>query len=349
MPATMKDVARIAGVSSITVSRVISNPEKVAKPTRQRVLDAIERVGYIPNSIAGSLAARRTRVIGALVPTITNSIFADTIDGLTGILTPRRYKLLLGTSGYSLDTEASLIDAMLAQRPAGIVTTGLQHAPRARERLVATEVPVIETWNIDGEPIDCSVGFSNYRACYKMVEHLADAGYQAIGFVSAPVVANDRAAQRLQGYRDAMAALGLRSGRSLEREAAFSFQARAESLNDLRAGEPNVEVVFFANDILAIGALFECQRRGIRVPEDLAIAGFDDVELAAQVIPALTTVRIPRYRIGQAAAEILLRRIEGESVAPPIVDLGFEIIQRQSTRTRAHKPAQPLRQLVRHP
>src|SRR5699024_6578756 len=187
---TMNDVARLAAVSSITVSRTISAPETVAEKTRQRVLDAIDQVGYIPNSIAGSLAASRSPVIGVLVPTITNSIFADTVNGMTDVLTPRRYKLLLGASGYSLKAEASLIDAMLAQRPAGIVTTGLQHTPRARARFAATVVPVIETWNTDGVPVDCSVGFSNYHACYDMVEHLVRAGYRGIGFVSAPVTAN---------------------------------------------------------------------------------------------------------------------------------------------------------------
>lgn len=328
----MKDVAQIAGVSSITVSRTLSAPKTVANATRQRVLDAIDQVGYIPNSVAGSLAARRSQVIGVLVPTITNSIFADTVSGLTDVLTPRHYKLLLGASGYSLNTEAKLIDTMLAQRPAGIVTTGLQHAPRARARLAATDVPVIETWNIDGEPIDCSVGFSNYRACYEMIKHLVEAGYRSIGFVSAPVTANDRATQRLQGYRSAMADFGLRSGRSLEREATFSFQAGADSLHDLRESEPDVEAVFFANDILAIGALLECQRRGIRVPDDMAIAGFDDVELATHVMPGLTTVRIPRYRIGEVVANTLLKRIEGNVPATDTIDLGFEIIQRQSTR-----------------
>jgi len=334
MSATLQDVAKLAGVSSITVSRVINSPEKVADKTREKVLDAINHVGYIPNSIAGSLATKSTRIIGVLVPTITNSIFADTITGMSDVLTPNGYKLLLGASGYSLETEASLIDAMLAQRAAGIVTTGLQHAPAARTRLATTDTPVVETWNIDGQPVDCSVGFSNYRACYEMVETLFRAGYRRIGFVSAPITANDRAAQRLQGYRSAMNDLGLRTGRSLEREASFSFRAGASSLGDLLSEESDVEAIFFANDILAIGALFECQRRGVRVPEDLGIAGFDDVELASQVIPALTTVRIPRYHIGRVAANTLLQRIQGEAVNPPINDLGFQVIQRQSTFTK---------------
>lgn len=329
----MEDIARIAGVSTITVSRALNQPQKVAERTRERVLKAVESAGYIPNGVAGSLASRRTRVIGALVPTITNSIFADTIHGMSDVLAPHGYQLLLGASGYSLEAEAKFIEAILAQRPAGLLTTGLQHLPLACARLRATGVPAVETWNVDGEAIDMAVGFSNYRACYEMVRHLVGAGYRAIGFVSAPVTANDRASQRLEGYRSAMRDFGLRTAPSLEREAAFSFHAGAESLLDLLSHEPHMQAVFFANDILAIGALLECQRRGIRVPDDLAIAGFDDVELASQVNPALTTVRIPRYDIGRVAAEMILHRIEGRVAQPRVVDLGFEIVQRQSTRT----------------
>lgn len=328
----MVDVARLAGVSAITVSRVLNHPDKVADSTRERVMAAVESTGYIPNSVAGSLASRRTRVIGALVPTITNSIFADTIDGLSDVLTPAGYQLLLGATGYSLQEESRLVTAMLAQRPAGLLATGLQHETQGRALLCTTDIPIVETWNVDGEPVDMAVGFSNFRACYAMVETLARRGARCIGFVSAPTTANDRAEQRLHGYRHAVRDLGLDTDPKLEREAKFSFHAGAERLLELIAERPDVEAIFFANDILAIGALFECHRRGIRVPEDLGIAGFDDVELAAQVNPGLTTVRIPRYGIGREAARMILQRLEGEDVEPRVRDLGFEIVERQSTR-----------------
>ncbi|MBA1146481.1 LacI family DNA-binding transcriptional regulator [Ectothiorhodospiraceae bacterium WFHF3C12] len=327
----MEDVARLAGVSSITVSRVLNHPDKVAESTRERVMAAVEATGYIPNSVAGSLASRRTRVIGALVPTITNSIFADTIDGLTDVLTPAGYQLLLGATGYSLREESRLVGAILAQRPAGLLATGLQHESQGLTLLRTTDIPIVETWNVDGDPVDMAVGFSNFEACRAMVATLARRGARRIGFVSAPTTANDRAEQRLRGYRHAVRELGLDTDARLEREAKFSFHAGAERLVEMIAERPDVEAIFFANDILAIGALFECQRRGIRVPEDLAIAGFDDVELAAQVNPGLTTVRIPRYRIGREAARMILRRLEGERVEPRVLDLGFEIVERQST------------------
>jgi LacI family gluconate utilization system Gnt-I transcriptional repressor len=327
----MEDVARVAGVSAITISRVIHHPEKVAESTRARVLSAIETTGYIPNSVAGSLASSQTRIIGALVPTVTNSIFADTIDGLTDELSAEGYQLLLGATGYSLEEESRLISAILAQRPAGLVVTGLQHLPAAEALLQAASIPIVETWNVDGQPIDMTVGFSNFNACYAMVERLAAHGAHRIAYVGAPTRANDRATQRLEGYHAAVAALGLEAAPNLVSEGKFSFHSGAEALVDLLDIRPDVEAIFFGNDILALGALFECQRRGIRVPEDLAIAGFDDVELAASVTPALTTVRIPRYEIGREAARRILRRLRDTSVPGPTADLGFEIIERETT------------------
>lgn len=331
----MEDVARVAGVSAITISRVIHHPEKVADSTRERVLAAIETTGYIPNSIAGSLASSQTRVIGALVPTVTNSIFADTIDGLTDELSAEGYQLLLGATGYSLEKESHLISAILAQRPAGLVVTGLQHLPAAETLLRAARIPIVETWNVDGQPIDMTVGFSNFNACYAMVERLAARGAHRIAYVGAPTRANDRATQRLEGYRAAVAALGLDAAPDLVREGKFSFHSGAEALVHLLDTRPDVDAIFFGNDILALGALFECQRRGIRVPADLAIAGFDDVELAASVTPALTTVRIPRYEIGREAARRILRRLRDTGVPEPTADLGFEIIERETTPTPA--------------
>lgn len=330
-PVKMEDVAQVAGVSAITISRVIHHPEKVADSTRERVLAAIEATGYIPNGIAGSLASNKTRVIGALVPTVTNSIFADTIDGLTDEFSAEGYQLLLGATGYSLEEESRLIAAILAQRPAGLVVTGLQHLPAAEALLRAARIPIVETWNVDGQPIDMTVGFSNFNACYAMVEHLAARGAHRIAYVGAPTLANDRAAQRLDGYRAAVATLGLDGAPDLVDEGKFSFHSGAEALVRVLDTRPDVDAIFFGNDILALGALFECQRRGICVPTDLAIAGFDDVELAASVTPALTTVRIPRYEIGREAARRILRRLRDTGAPSPTADLGFEIIERETT------------------
>jgi LacI family gluconate utilization system Gnt-I transcriptional repressor len=331
----MELVAERAGVSTITVSRVLNQPDKVAKDTRTRVWAAIEATGYIPNLIAGGLASSRTRVVGIIVPTIVNSIFADTVQGMTDVLGAESYQLLLATSGYSLKVEAELVSAFLAQRPSGLVLTGLTHAPRTVKLLERAEIPLVETWSSVRKPIDMLVGFSNEKAAFEMMRSLAAAGYRKIGFVSAPIKQNDRALGRRKGYRRAVKQLGLVDDRTLEREALFSLQNGSRALSDLVGQHPDVEAIFFANDILAAGGLLECARRGWPVPERLGIAGFDDVDLASQMVPTLTTVRIPRYEIGATAARLILARLAGKTVEQRVLDLGFEVVVRGSTRSKA--------------
>ena len=330
----MELVAERAGVSTITVSRVLNYPDKVAEETRSRVWAAIEETGYIPNLIAGGLASSRTRVVGVIVPTITNSIFADTVQGLTDVLGAQAYQLLLATSGYSLKAESDLVSAFLSQRPSGLVLTGLTHSPRTSDLLARAEAPVVETWSVARKPIDMSVGFSNEKAAFEMMRTLAAVGYRKIGFVSAPIKHNDRALGRRKGYRRAVEQLGLAEDRSLEREAHFTLANGSLALSDLVDRHPNIEAIFFANDILAAGGLLECARRGWPVPKRLGIAGFDDVDLAGQMVPTLTTVRIPRYEIGVAAAQLILARLAGEPAEQPMLDLGFEVIVRASTLSK---------------
>lgn len=328
---TMSDVASLAGVSLITVSRVLKQPEKVAERTRERVMKAIEETGYVPNDVAGSLASRRTRLVAALMPTITNSIFADTVAGLGDELRPAGYQLLLGVTGYSVATETDLVAAALAQRPAGLVLTGLTHTERTEALVRNAHIPVVETWNTAAAGLDMTVGFSNRIASAAMVERLIELGYRRIGYVGAPVEANDRALDRLSGYRDAMEVHGLDVVEGQIRHASFDFASGAEAIRALRHTVDGLDAVFCANDIIAIGALLECQRLGVTVPDELAIAGFDDVELASQVNPSLTTVRLPRYEIGREAARLLIKRFDASVTTSREVNLGFEIIERGST------------------
>lgn len=330
----MEDVARIAGVSLITVSRALRNPDQVANDTRIKVLAAVEKTGYIPNLVAGGLASQRTNVVGAIIPTITNSIFADTINGMSDIFNENGMHLLLGTSGYSLKREGELIEAMLAQRASALILTGATHSRRSKMVLNKARIPIVETWTVDRDPVDLRVGFSNFDASYAMMRHLHQCGYTKIGFVSAPIKANDRAEARLMAYRHAVRDLGLVGRRQYEREASFSFRHGATVFADLIENEPHLEAVYFANDILAIGALLESQRRAIRVPEDIAIAGFDDVDLAREINPGLSTVRLPRYEIGRTAAALIIKRLNESQPTQDIVDLGFEVVQRGTTQLR---------------
>ncbi|MHA1566914.1 MAG: substrate-binding domain-containing protein, partial [Alphaproteobacteria bacterium] len=216
-------------------------------------------------------------------------------------------------------------------RPAGIVVTGQAHSEHGRSLLQRLRIPVVEAWETGSTPIDIGVGFSNFDACYEMTRGLLASGYRNIAFVSAPTAANDRAMGRRQGYLAAMREAGISPPPNWIREAEFSFSHGAEAMAELADTHPDLEAVFFANDILAIGALTECQRRGIRIPDDIGICGFDDVELAALTVPSLTTVRIPRYEIGRRAAKMVLSAGITDGPSERVIDLGFEIISRAST------------------
>lgn len=328
----IEEVARLAGVSAITVSRALNTPDKVNEATRLAVLKVVEETGYIPNRLAGSLASNRSKTVGVIVPTVTNSIFADKIRGLGDVLSAAGYQILLGQSGYSIDAEAELVAALLAQSPSGLVLTGSTHSRRTHTMLERSGVPVVETWTCAEGPIDMQVGFSNEDAAFAAVEHLVSKGYSRLALVVAPVEDNDRALGRRTGFRRAVEHFGLR-GPAPEREAAFSLRNGAEALADILEAHPATDAVFFANDILAAGGLLECMRRGIAVPRQLGIVGFDDLEIAAEIVPGITTVSVPRHAIGLHAARMLLARLGNEEIEPRL-RLDFGIIERESTRRK---------------
>ncbi|MBL8384035.1 MAG: LacI family DNA-binding transcriptional regulator [Burkholderiales bacterium] len=324
----MEDVARLAGVSMITVSRAIREPAKVAPATLARIEAAIRRTGYVPNLTAGSLASSRSRIVGAVVPTIDNSIFAETVRGMSEVLEAAGYQLLLGQTAYRADAEDSLVQAFLGRRVDGMVLTGIGHSPATVRRLRAAAIPVVETWDLTARPIDMLVGFSNRDAGAALGRHLLARGYRRLGFVGG---AEERGRSRYAGLAAAVADVPGATVLRQELAAGTSYKdGRAAILRFLELPEPP-QACFFGNDALAIGALMECARRGVRVPQDMAIAGFADLDIAAEVTPALTTVHVGSRQIGEEAARLLLARFEGRRVAPRIRDLGFRVVARAST------------------
>ncbi len=326
----MGDVAHAAGVSSITVSRTLLTPEKVAADTRRRVEAAIRRLRYVPNLAAGTLASSRSRIAAVIVPNIANSVFAETLQGMSEILRKAGYHLLIGNSGYSLAEEESLVMTFLARRPDAIVLTGYTHTQNAVQMIRAAHIPVIEMWNLTKRPLDTIVGFSNYEAARAMTLYLGKAGYRRIGYIGGLTLDNDRTQMREAGYRDALAELGLPLDTNAMLSVPFEYEAGADALVELLRRRPDVDAVFAAGDILAIGVLLECIRRGWRVPKRLAVAGFDDAKLSNRIVPPLTTVRVPRYEIGRTVGQVLLQRVAGAKTIGPVVDLGFEIVERNS-------------------
>jgi LacI family gluconate utilization system Gnt-I transcriptional repressor len=328
----IRDVARLAGVSPITASRALSLPDAVAPATRQRVAEAVRSLGYIPNRVAGGLSSNQTRLIGAVIPTLQSSVSTEFAAGMSRVLRARGYQFLLGASNFSIEEEEALVLEFLGHRADGIYLTGTTHTEGTRRLLKNAGVPVVEIASLSGEHIDLAVGFSNAEASFAMTRHLAMAGYRKIAFFSMTTANNERQSERQTGFRRGVAGVGRVPHPAQVDEMPLSMSTAGEHLDVLLKRRPDVEALFCASDVLAAGSLFECQRKGIPVPDRLAIAGFDDIEIAALVHPPLTTVRLPHHAIGARAAELLLDRIAGMPIENPIVDMGFEIVVRGSTR-----------------
>jgi LacI family gluconate utilization system Gnt-I transcriptional repressor len=329
--ATLSDVARLAGVSAITVSRALRSPGLVAEATRKRIDEAVEEIGYIPNLVAGSLASIDSRTVAAVVPTLANSIFAETLQGMVDVLHAHDYRLIVGSNNYDLDEEESLVRAFLASQVEGMILTGAYRSDGTAKLLERANVPVVETWSLLGKPSSGSVGFSNFDAAYAMVEHLQERGYREIGFVSPRVANNDRAWERRRGFLQALEDLGLPIRAERVLTSVMSLGAGAEVLKEIMAKRPETDAIFFAGDTLAAGAVLECQRLGWHVPAEVAIAGFDDLEIAGQVVPSLTTVRVHRHALGSRAAQLVIDLLDGREVGSRRYDLGFELVVREST------------------
>ena len=317
-------------MSPITVSRALRDPKRVADSTKAKIDAAIKQVNYIPNLVAGSLVSNRTRTVAVIIPTLANSIFTEVLQGLDDVLGPENYQVIVGNSNYSVAEEENLVAAFLARQVDGVMLTGGTHTERVKEMLLSHAVPVVETWSTPEAPIDMSVGFSNFEAARQMTHYLYQQEYEKIGFVSAPTTDNDRSAERLRGYKAALDEADKSADASLILASPFGLRYGSNALNTLLERHPDLRAIFFANDTLAVGALLECRRRGLKVPDRIAIAGFDNLELASEMVPSLTTVGVYRREMGRTTAELLLQSMKNEPVAEKKVDVGFEIIRRLS-------------------
>ncbi len=329
---TLADVARLAGVSPITASRAINTPALVATETLTRVNEAVARTGYVPNRLAGGLASARSRLVAAVVPTITGPVFMEMVESLTSALAEAGYQLMLGQSGYAESREDALLDAIIGRRPDGIVLTGIMHSPAGRRKLLASGIPVVETWDLTPTPIDMLVGFSHSAAGTAVAQHLHASGRRRAALLTGD---DERAQRRNRGFIDEAVRLGLAHSETdvplLRVPAPTTLGSGRSGLAQLLKQTPDLDAVFCSSDLLALGVLTEAAARGIAVPQQLAVVGFGDLAFAGDTHPALSTVRIDGTGIGRQAARFIVERAEGRVVADKVIDLGFRIIQRASS------------------
>ena len=329
-PPTVEDVAAAAGVSTATVSRVLNGLGGVREALRRKVLSAVERLGYVPNAGARAMMLRRSGTIGAIFPTVDNAIFAKAIDTLQRRLAESGLQLLLATSGYDPQTEARQALALLTSGVDGLLLCGCGQPADLLHRLVQRGVPVVHVMTWPAPPGMVAVGFDNQRAMGQAVRYLLDLGHRRIAMLAGITQDNDRAAARLAGVREALRAAGLDLPPARLAERKYGLAAAREGMRTLMQARPAPTAVVCGNDVLAFGALLEARKLGIDVPAQLSIVGFDDLELASHLQPALTTVRVPAEEMWRLAAERVIDAMRGAEV-PRATEIEVALVVRDST------------------
>lgn len=327
---TLADVARLAQVSPITVSRALRGERAVDAQLVARVQAAAKELGYVPDPAARALASRHSAQVVVLIPLLSNALFVDVIEAVQRTLRPAGYQMLMGVTHYNADEEEYLLRELLQHRPAGLLVTGFERNDATRQMMTASGVPCVHLMESSGTEGVYSVGFSQTDAGAEMTRHLLQRGKRRIAFAGAQL--DPRTMQRLTGWRDELTLAG-RYDPQLEwlNPAPSSMALGGDMLAQILQAQPDVDAVFFNNDDLAQGALLAALRLGLQVPQRVAIAGFNDLTGSDQMLPALTSVHTPRSEIGSAAAAMLVALMNGDSVPSPCIDLGYRLVVRQST------------------
>ncbi|TXM96039.1 LacI family DNA-binding transcriptional regulator [Methylobacterium sp. WL103] len=322
---TLADVARESGFGESTVSRVLRNQGSFSKRTADRVAEAVAKLGYVPNRLAGSLAGNAasagSQLVGIVIPSLANIVFPDLLRGLTGALDRTGFQSVIGVSDYDPDREEALVAALLSWRPAGLVLTGLEHNPDTVALLRAAGIRVVEMIDTDGPGLDLVVGFSNRAVGEASAAHLLARGYRRIGYVGHDIFRDLRAGKRLAGFEAALQGTGHGLiDREIVAEPSSATAGRA-ALDRLLDRTPDLDAVYFSNDDMALGGYFCCLARGWSIPHRLALFGYNGLDITAAMPQPLSTIRTPRLRIGEIAAERLAAGGPAETI-----DLGFALV-----------------------
>ncbi len=332
----VKDVARLAGVSTATVSRALNLPQQVDPRTRERVRDAIDKLRYVPHGAARALRSRRSRMIGAVVPSFDYALYARTTSALQQVLDERGYSLVLATHYYDLATEVRVTAQLVEHGVDAFVFVGADHDPALYALLERYGRPYVLSWGIDPARIHPYIGFDNRAATRMLAEYLIGLGHRRFGLISAPTDGNDRSRERGAGVREALAAHGLALDEAATYYGAISLASGAQGLRAIIASRARPTAIIATNDVFAVGAMVACREMGIRIPDELSITGVDSTDLGATQTPALTSVQTPIVEIGRAAAMDLIARLEGRP-ADMHQQLPFTLVKRGSTAPPARR------------
>jgi LacI family transcriptional regulator len=328
--AKLIDVARLAGVCNATVSRALSREPAVSAATRQRVEDAARQLGYVPHGAASALRARRSRTIGAVLPTLDHQLFARAAHALQKALDAGGYLLLLACHEFDLTNEIKVTRSLIERGVDGVVLVGAEHDAALFGLLADFSIPYLLTLSLDRSGRHPCVGFDNRVAAMRIANYLADIGHRDFAVISGVTAGNDRARERLAGVRDALAARGIDLPLPQIREVPYTLADGRAAMRDLLASSARPTAVICGNDVLAMGAVLECHAQAITVPDAMSVTGFDDMEAASILVPPLTTVRVPMDEIGRAAGRQIIAHIDGDSAAQ-VTELAVDLIVRGST------------------
>lgn len=334
-PLTLRDVSDACGVSEMTVSRVLRNRGDVSSATRARVLAAAKELGYVPNKIAGALASSRVNLVAVIIPSLSNMVFPEVLTGISEVLDDTELQPVVGVTNYLPEREEKVLYEMLSWRPSGVIIAGLEHTDAARAMLRAADIPIVEIMDVDGQPVDANVGISHRRAGRKMAQAIAAQGYRRIGFLGTKMPLDHRARKRFEGFTEALAKAGIEMADQEFYSGGSALGKGREMTAAILKRTPDLDFLYYSNDMIGAGGLLYLLERGIDVPGQIGLAGFNGVELLDGLPLRLATMDAERLEIGREAARIVAARAADPGAAPgqrieltPRLQLGDTLIRK---------------------
>lgn len=318
---TLRDVSEACGVSEMTVSRVLRNRGDVSEATRAKVLAAAKQLGYVPNRIAGSLASQRVNLVAVIIPSLSNMVFPEVLSGISQVLEGSGLQPVVGVTDYSPDKEERVLYEMLSWRPSGVIIAGLEHSDPTRAMLRAAGIPVVEIMDVDGTPVDSTVGISHRRAGREMARAILKTGYKRIGFMGTKMPLDHRARKRFEGFTEVLAKGGIEVADQEFYSGGSALSKGREMTAEMLARTPDLDFLYYSNDLIGAGGLLHLLDQGIDIPGQIGLAGFNRVELLQGLPRQLATMDACRHEIGTAAARIVAAKIAQEMQGSQTIEL----------------------------